>query len=317
MPAGRHDAGAPDLQVHDDEIVVAYDASDEARRAVRWAADEAETTGRPLVVVTVVEPARYGLDPSKVSLRHFLVDEGRRIGGPALHRVRTDHPGLAVRLLVRVGSPRACLELDAADAAEMVLGVRARRLVGRLTIGSVAHHLLRCTTTPLVLVPEAPPDSEVLAGPGVGRVVAVVGPRAGCAAVDTAIDLGARRHRHVTLVRAVDPGRVADDVATGYGGAIEQGLARARHSHPSMAVEVRVHPGDVASALEHAVSASDLVVLGNHEPGEHRHLLADRALLAVLARPCCPVVVVPDHEHHATVGAHPANAPARPPVPAP
>jgi nucleotide-binding universal stress UspA family protein len=136
-------------------IVVGVDDSANARRALRWAADEARLRGVPLDVVRawqvlypVAAPiagypvevdameaaARAGLDRTLAALGADDLPEpaaGRLVHGPA---------GPAI--------------LDAARGADLiVLGTRGHGAVTGALLGSVAHHVARHAPGPVVVVP--------------------------------------------------------------------------------------------------------------------------------------------------------------------
>lgn len=275
------------------DVAVGYDGSREARSALVWAAEEAVATARRLAVVTAVEPAHYGFDAGSPILRRFLFAEAHRLADPALRRVHQDFPGLDARVVVRVGTPFTAVGQVAREVATLVLGVRHRPAVARLVFGSVAHEVLRTTTSPVVLVPHrtraATPESVRNR-----HVVALIGPAAGSGAVDFAIAEAVTRRCPLTVVRAM---RGAGD-GTGYeetfGAGLEAALTRARETHGELRVEVRGADTTVSGLLDLGLTDDDLLVLGNHEPGEARRLLTDRAVAAVLDHPHCPVAVVAD-----------------------
>lgn len=241
------------------DVVVGYDGSAAARRAVDWAVDRAlegaTAAGRRLVVATVVDPRATGLSERLPTTRRVLMAAGHRDADDAAAHVRRTAPTLPVRTDVRLGRPWRVLLEYAADASLTVLGLRHRLLLTRLLTGSTSHPLLRATFAPVALVPDldVPPD---LGRCGTERVVALVGPEGGRAAVAFAAHEAAARHRELTVVRAVRDGRTSD-------------------------------------LLDHRLAPSDLLVVGEHVPGD-RPLLLDRVVEAVLRRPACPVVVVPE-----------------------
>ena len=119
-------------------IVVGVDASESARRALRWAAAMASALGARLVAVHAVgllEGAGYqsGFDPQAA------VDEVAR--GDA---VAVSEPGPPDQVLLRVA---------AREAAHLVV-VGHRGVGGSLRfIGSTSEAVLAATTVPVVVVP--------------------------------------------------------------------------------------------------------------------------------------------------------------------
>lgn len=277
----------PSAPIDRRDIVVGYDASRESRRALDWAADQADRLGRRLVVLTVVEPGEFGLNPAIASFRRFLHAEAHRVADPALDRVRRDHPAVDARIAVRVGGPPACLEHASRQAGLTVLGVRHRSMASRLLLGSVAHHLVRTVDTPLALVPAGTTPVD-LGRSGTERVVAVVGPRAGGGAVRFALDQAAGLHRDLLVVRTTEP------AAGGHAELGPDGLEVLLGARPEVVVEEQVVHGSATEFIRHGLAPADLLVVGNHEPGEERHLVVDRVVATLLHRPTCPVVVVPD-----------------------
>lgn len=296
----------PAAPVDHRDVAIGYDASPEARTALLWAAREAQATGRRLAIVTAVNPDHYGDDAGSPVRRRFLLTQGHRTADPAVTRLRREFPALDSRVVVRIGSPFTAVPELAREAAQTVLGVRHRVAASRLLLGSVTLDVLRRATAPVVLVPHHPRAAS--SEPGRGRVVAVIGPAAGGGAVDFAIATGRARGAPVAVIRALRgaSGGTGDEEAFSAG--LEAAFARAR-ANGDLRLEVRSADTTVSGLLDLGLTDTDLLVIGNHEPGEHRHLLTDRAVAAVLDHPHCPVAVVPDT---ATRAAATSRAPAEP-----
>jgi nucleotide-binding universal stress UspA family protein len=139
-------------------IVVGVDGSRASQRALRWALDEAK---RWAVDITVVHTYEGSVDLSQATVMSELQLEryGQRIHDDAVAVLdeaieAVEVPGdVAVRRVVKRGSPAAVL-LGEADADRLlVVGTRGRGSLGRMVFGSVSHQCLHYATGPVVVVP--------------------------------------------------------------------------------------------------------------------------------------------------------------------
>lgn len=136
-------------------IVVGVDGSDAARRALRWALEEARLRRARLDVVHAwqapyVVPSpfmRVPVDPGAVE-KHARVVLDRVVDAEDMRR----QPAPVERVLVQEGAARAVL--DAAQGADLVvLGTRGHGGFSGLVLGSVSHHVAHHVRCPLVVVP--------------------------------------------------------------------------------------------------------------------------------------------------------------------
>jgi nucleotide-binding universal stress UspA family protein len=136
-------------------VVVGVDDSANARRALRWACDEARLRGVPLDVVR----AWHALYPVAAPVAGYpveidAVEASARAGlDRALAGVRADGPTgpLAGRLVHGATGPAI---LDAACGAGLVvLGSRGHGAVTGALLGSVTHYVARHASMPVVVVP--------------------------------------------------------------------------------------------------------------------------------------------------------------------
>lgn len=109
------------------DVLVGFDASPAAERALCWAAAEASLRGVPLRVCHAWSwhyPARPEDEDALKSVRTMgaaTLQEGVRIA-------RETVPGLDVRPLLVKGSPSGALLEASVDASLVVIGARGRRL---------------------------------------------------------------------------------------------------------------------------------------------------------------------------------------------
>lgn len=128
-------------------IVVAYDGSPTARRALSWAIDRAGTTGK-VVVAHAFEPPHDWLGHPY----YGRVLEDHRARGQALLDALPQDPPLETELIA--GSPAEAIATIASvrDADEIVVGSRGFSRA-RATLGSVSHELLHLADRPVVVIP--------------------------------------------------------------------------------------------------------------------------------------------------------------------
>jgi nucleotide-binding universal stress UspA family protein len=163
-------------------VIVGVDGSPASRKALRWAAEDAERRGAELQVVHVHEPklvynpyeVSYATTSNPRAVERLAAEERRwrehqRLtcpaggGGAARRAARRAAPELRQGLIdriVREGARPARLLLEAARAADLlVVGARGRGGFVGLLLGSVSQQVVQHATCPVVVVP---PVSEVI-----------------------------------------------------------------------------------------------------------------------------------------------------------
>lgn len=135
-------------------VVVGYDGSAAAARAVDFAAQRAVDTDRELQVV-----AAWFADPgfgATLAVMHDFRDNLQREAKDSLHteavRIRAAHPGLTVTEVVRAGHPAGELIQQAEHASLLVAGTRGHGGFAGLLLGSVGHELLAAASCPVAVI---------------------------------------------------------------------------------------------------------------------------------------------------------------------
>jgi len=128
-------------------IVVGYDGSPTARRALSWAVDRAGTSGK-VVVTHAFEPPHDWLGHPNYDR---VLEDHRARGQELLDDLPQDRP-LETELIA--GSPAEAIAKVASvrDADEIVVGSRGFSRV-RAALGSVSHELLHLADRPVVVIP--------------------------------------------------------------------------------------------------------------------------------------------------------------------
>ncbi|MEW2548251.1 universal stress protein [Streptomyces sp. NPDC047002] len=132
-------------------IVVGYDGSRSALRALEWAKNRAAATGTAVDAVIAWQlPATYGW--AGYATERELARWADRELSEAVARVLDTGPYAPVHEHVRCGNAARVL-LDMAEGAELlVLGSHGRGGFARVLIGSVAAHCVRHAPCPVVVV---------------------------------------------------------------------------------------------------------------------------------------------------------------------
>jgi nucleotide-binding universal stress UspA family protein len=140
-------------------ILVAWDGSEHARRALAEAVDLARTQDARLTLLSVAAPLHVwpGYVPpiseaDLISAAEKSLAEGEALvpdGIPVSGRTAAGDPG--VELLKRAG---------AADHDLIVMGSRGRGAVRSAFLGSVSHFVLNHTTVPVLIIHDGDRDSE-------------------------------------------------------------------------------------------------------------------------------------------------------------
>jgi nucleotide-binding universal stress UspA family protein len=138
-----------------DRIVVGVDGSDDSRRALAWAVDEAKVRGAAVIAVTAWSPpsvaSRY-LVAGPTDTQAYEHAAGEILDATVDAVCGRDGAPPVERVVVR-GDARSVLVERASDADLMVVGSRGRGGFKELLLGSVSHHLAHHVRCPLVVLP--------------------------------------------------------------------------------------------------------------------------------------------------------------------
>jgi len=280
-------------------IVVGVDGSRRNSAAVLWAAQHAEATGRPLMLVTVVHHAG---SPSRGHHTATTADRVEDYLGLLSKQLATAHGNLPVSSHVASGPPARSLAAAADDQNLLVLGRRGLGTFSHALVGSTSTAAAGRSRVPVVVVPDLWRQEEHLTAP----VVVGVDPDLGSdQTLLFAFNEAELRRTRLVVVHALDVEPLlmwdtalgSSTYQTWYRRAQQQThalLAPMRTSFPAVSVRVLLekgHPGDVL--LAHAVEAQ-LLVLGRRREG---HLGGGFAMgsasRGVLHYAQVPVAVIP------------------------
>jgi nucleotide-binding universal stress UspA family protein len=138
--------------MHVKNILVGYDESVAAKRALALAEDMAAQYDARIVLVSVLEP----INAPPVQIMYPTEQEisnARRVVDLEARRMQSE--GKRVEAFVEVGVPARVL-LDLAQQLEIdvtVVGRSGKGAVARAIMGSVTTSLLHATTKPIIVVP--------------------------------------------------------------------------------------------------------------------------------------------------------------------
>lgn len=143
-------------------ILVAWDGSAHAERALAGAIDIAHTQGARLTLLTVAAPVRVWAGPYVPSVSEAeLVQAAEKIVAEGEERVPDDVPHDA-----RTAAGHAGIELlkraESADHDLIVMGSRGRGAITSAVLGSVSHYVLNHAEVPVLIVHAG----DGAAGPG-------------------------------------------------------------------------------------------------------------------------------------------------------
>jgi nucleotide-binding universal stress UspA family protein len=137
------------------KILVAFDFSTSAERALAWAADLQETTGAaPLQLVHVINSRPPGTGDVPLEILLPTNDEISGIERSMVEAARKQGATARAEVVIRA-SAVGDIVLDVArgmGADLIVMGTHGRSGVKRLLLGSVAEHVVRHADCPVVTV---------------------------------------------------------------------------------------------------------------------------------------------------------------------
>lgn len=281
-------------QVPTNAIVVGVDGSAQGWNALRWAADRADRSGRPLHIMHAVgaHMSIYDLAPNREPMDN-VTDEA--VGVVARH-----HPNLPVTWSQPGDAPAAALVEVSSVAAEIVLGTKGMGAVRGAVLGSVTTQVSAAAHCPVLVVRDVAKERAAR-----GPVVVGVDPRPdGVAALDFAFAEAARMKVPLVAILCWQLDRW--DFASGIpmpGGdlkatrqyhreQLQQVLTGPAEQHPGVKVVMRVECAPTAATLVEASHNASLLVVGTRGHHELVGLVLGSVSQSVIRHATCPVAVV-------------------------
>lgn len=286
-------------------IVVAVDGSDDADRAVRWAAEQAFRERRPLVVVTAVGgPAATPVAwPGVVTpSSEDLLESGQAIADAALALAQGLYPGLSVRAVVRLGDPRVELTEVSRHVHLVVIGSRGRGVVRSKVLGSVSAAVSRDSACPVVVCrphrAKRPEDHGVLVGAdGTAESIPVL---------EFAFAQASLTNQPLTIMHTVWDERAAlvgpeltllrESGLEEHRLLLSESVAGLRSKYPDVAADLVLARGLADDCLADRTDQWSLIVVGRHPVDTLLRLVTGAVATAVVERAHTNVAVVPQAE---------------------
>ncbi|MET7426319.1 universal stress protein [Dactylosporangium sp. NPDC005555] len=274
-------------------IVVGYDGSDESRRAVDWAADEAERTGAPLQIVHAYQvswPTGSHYHPTAQEAEE-LRGRAEELATGAAAAVRARGTGVdAVATLVHGAPAPTLLDFAHGGARLLVVGNRGAGGIANLLMGSVSQQVATHARVPVAVVRGR--TETTAAGP---VVVGVDGSPATDAALGLAFDAAAARGTHVVAIRAYVPPPPSVLSLSAIEAAertdLETSLAGWQEKYPSVKLEALLAVGRAAKVLIGVSHTAQLVVVGSRGHGGFAGLLLGSVGQQLMHHAECPVLI--------------------------
>jgi len=273
-------------------VIVGYDGSEGANRALEWAADDAARRGVPLRIVHVLAPWPY--DIPRYAPDVFEDGAGRMLA-EAEEAARKRHPELEVSTQVIDGQPAKVLREQAGAEATVVLGSRGLGGFAGALLGSVSTHVATHAHGPVVVV--RPRE-------GTARNEIVVGVDDSPESEPALAYAFEQANLRGATVRAIHAWQLPlnayapeitydlDEIRKAQQQVIRDRLAALRERYPNVAVSEETPSAHPANALIDASSSADLVVVGSRGMGALGSILLGSVSRAVLHHAHCPVAVV-------------------------
>lgn len=296
------------MDTHDltaESIIIAYDDSVHADRALEWGARQAEHEGRTLELVHVIG-AEETLTAVWATAGGASVAAGQQDARATAHTileaavagVRAEHQGLEVcGHVLEGGDPRDLLVEASRTAHLLVLGSRGRGPVASLLLGSVSAAVTLHAACPVVVA--RPPSGE---GSGDGIVVGADGSVDSLPVIEFAFRQASLSALPLTVVHCYI------DVVGGaeYAVAIPeseteelhvvlaQSVAGMAEKFPDVVVTSHLQRGLTDQALTSSAHSWDLIVVGRRAKTAWDRLLVGSVGRAVLEHATTTVAVVPE-----------------------
>lgn len=264
------------------EVAVGADDSDAGRLAMRWAAREALSCDRALLLIRAVpipleDLTRTHTSGEQPAMRHGCAQQELAVMATECRRM---FPDLLVRTKVQMGHPASVLREESEQRGLLVLGPPPLSHTRRVLLGSTAGELVRTSHVPVVVVRGPEADRPLR------RVVVGVDGSPSCAAtIAFAHDL-ARRHSATLTALLADATRAPDalppdrgwrhesDIIEANQRLLAECLAGLERSDPDVELHQEVSLELPTEALLQAAEKADLLVIG----ARGRHIVRSTTL---------------------------------------
>ncbi|MFT4281549.1 universal stress protein [Microbacterium sp.] len=136
-------------------VVVGIDGSSVSEHALRFAAEEADRSGEPLIAVSVWTPLQAPRNGLAVYPELYLTNmqaATEEVQALALAGMASDFPDLVVDRRVERGYPSHVINELASSARLAVVGTHGRGAVARFLLGSISHEVLARLSTVTAVV---------------------------------------------------------------------------------------------------------------------------------------------------------------------
>ena len=136
-------------------LVVGFDGSEEARRALDWALQEAGVRRAPLRVVAAVQgtpPVELWGAPAPPAVSAEELAAARARTESALAAASQSHPEVSAEVVAVPGHPSAVLIQESRDAALVVVGATGVGGFVRTLLGSVSTAVVGRASCPVAIV---------------------------------------------------------------------------------------------------------------------------------------------------------------------
>ena len=286
--------GADTVSPGEGDVIVGYDGSPDAKRALAWATGYAEQVKVPLRVVVATGDMKVRqvteLDQEWERARLAELTEDARASVAAV-------PLPPESLELVDAGPAPALIAGADRSSLIVLGSRGHgRVAGALT-GSVSQHVaINAPCTVVVVREQSSPEAKRI-------VVGVDASEGGEPALRFAFEHAERTGASLTALHVLPTWAAGPPYATRYVSdrfahaiseaepMIDQALAAEARKHSSVLVDRQVVAGSVGRVLSDASEEASLVVVGSRGRGAFASMMLGSVAMTVLHQARCPVVV--------------------------
>lgn len=273
-------------------IVVGYEGSPDADRAVRFGVDMARRQGVPLRVV-VARGDLYTIsewaDEWSMGLANEWADKARKL---------LAEEGQAADVVVLDGRVTDVLLEEGKHAATLIVGAQGHGTLWTAFNGSTSQHVARYAACPVVVVRavEEPRSQRVVMGAD--------GSDESLDALEFALHYAGLRDLRLDVLYVPEywhpfafeyPAMPAPTLVPAYQAhedGVLKSIADVVARHPGVDVDVQLADGTARSALIEASHVAQLVVVGSRGCGAFTGLLLGSVSAAVLHHAHCPVAVI-------------------------